>query len=155
MRRTATTLSRRRTAAWLAGLTLAAALPAIAEDAAEKTAVDQPPAAAAPAGLRAFIDPETGELTSTPSRRQIEELSRLIEQQTLSSVEGPLSRSSAGLETFELATGGRGVHLKGRFQHALAVRVVEVGELELVCRDDAPKTDHQHPAVTPAEWAEK
>ena len=79
----------------------------------------------------------------------------------LTDIETPLSRSSAGLETFELASGGRGVHLQGRFQSALVVRRTDPGELELVCRnDDSSETQHEHPTATPApaaptEWAEQ
>ncbi len=153
--------NRRRAAAWLAGLALAAASPIAAQvphsSPSEGTHAEEAKAEAVmPAGLRAFIDPETGELTSTPTRQQVEDLTLLIEQQTLAGAEAALSRSSFGLEPFELTGGGRGVHLKGRFQSALVVRLTDLGELELVCRDDAAETQHEHPAATaPAEWAEK
>ncbi len=154
----ATIPSRRQTAAWLVGLALAAALPAAAEDPVEETAAADRQAVkdVTQTGLRAFIDPDTGELTSTPTRRQIEELQQAIRQQAMADFDGPLSRSGLGLEPFELATGGRGVYLRGRFQSALVVHRLDGGELELVCRGDASATEHEHPATAPVtEWAEK
>ncbi len=44
-----------------------------------------------------------------------------------------LNRSIEGLRPFELKNGGRGIHLEGRFQHALVARVKEDGSLEIVC----------------------
>ncbi len=166
MRRGTTSSNRHRTAAWLAVLALVAAFPIAAQTTpphSEETSVktDASPSEAAPlTGLRAFVDPETGELTSTPTRQQIEQLERLIAQRALIDAETPLSRSSAGLETFALANGGRGVHLQGRFQSALVVRRTDHGELELTCRDDASETPHEHRAGAPApavptEWAEQ
>ncbi len=159
MRRAAqpTTLFHRlRTAAWLTSLALAAAPIAAETPAHEADTADAAAEAAAPAGLRAFIDPETGELTSTPTRQQVEELSRAIRQQSPNDPDGPLSRSSEGLETFELATGGRGVNLKRRFQSALVITLSSDGDFELVCRDHGAAADHEHAAAAPAaEWAEK
>ncbi len=109
--------------------------------------------APAPSGLRAFVDPETGELTSTPTREQVEALS----QEMSAHLAAALSRSSDGLEPFELLAGGRGVNLKGRFQSALVVRRLESGGFELVCRDDPPGAEHDHRAAvaSPSQWAEK
>ena len=51
-----------------------------------------------------------------------------------------LSRSTEGLEVFALPNGGKGVNLKGRFQHVLIVRVTPEGSVETGC------VDHPHEA---------
>lgn len=44
-----------------------------------------------------------------------------------------LSRSTEGLRVFELAGGGKGVDLEGRFQHVFVVRVRPDGSFETTC----------------------
>lgn len=83
-------------------------------------------------GMRAFVDPDTGALVSAPTRPEVEPLSAPLAK--------ALSRSTESLRVFDLANGGRGVHLAGRFQHALVVRVRPDGSLETVC------TNHVHSA---------
>lgn len=115
-----------------AGVLLALLAPALAaETPPEEPAATAPqPAATAPqpAGLRAYIDPATGELTSTPSREQVEVLNKSLAQS--------LKRSDEGLETFELRRGGRGVFLAGRFQSALVVKLGPNGEFLPLCVAD-------------------
>ncbi|MDH3815059.1 MAG: hypothetical protein OEV48_11265 [Acidobacteriota bacterium] len=81
--------------------------------------------------IRVVYDPESGEIISVPVR----------ETEVLS---GPLAkaltRSTEGMHIFELSNGGTGVHLDGRFQHALMVRVKSDGSIETVC------TSHSHAA---------
>jgi len=81
--------------------------------------------------IRVIYDPETGEIISVPLRGY-EVLSAPLSK--------ALTRSTEGLQVFELANGGTGVHLDGRFQHALMVRVKADGSLETVC------TNHSHEA---------
>ena len=71
------------------------------------------------------VDPETGEVVSAQSEKKIEALSAPLAN--------ALNRSIEGLQAFELTNGGRGVHLEGRYQHALVLRVTEDGSLEIVC----------------------
>ena len=85
----------------------------------------------APNAIRVIVDPETGEIISVPFR-ETEVLSAPLAK--------ALSRSGEGLRVFELANGGKGVYLDGRFQHALMVRVKPDGSLETVC------TSHSHEA---------
>ena len=81
--------------------------------------------------MRVVYDPETGEIISVPLR----------ENGVLSApLTKALTRSTEGLQIFELENGGGGVHLDGRFQHALMVRVKPDGSLETVC------TSHSHEA---------
>ena len=81
--------------------------------------------------IRVIYDPETGEIISVPFR-ETEVLSAPLAK--------ALTRSGEGLRVFELANGGKGVYLDGRFQHALMVRVKPDGSLETVC------TSHAHAA---------
>ena len=84
-----------------------------------------------PNAIRVIVDPETGEIISVPFR-ETEVLSAPLAK--------ALTRSIEGLRVFELENGGKGVHLDGRFQHALVVRVKPDGSLETVC------TNHLHAA---------
>jgi hypothetical protein len=81
--------------------------------------------------IRVIYDPETGEIISVPFR-DTEVLSAPLAR--------ALTRSTEGLQVFQLTNGGTGVHLDGRFQHALMVRVKPDGSLETVC------TNHSHTA---------
>ena len=81
--------------------------------------------------IRVVVDPETGEIISVPFR-ETDVLSAPLAK--------ALTRSGEGLEVFELSNGGKGVHLDGRFQHVLMVRVNPDGSLETVC------TNHSHEA---------
>ena len=74
--------------------------------------------------MRVIYDSETGEILSVPIRDTEVLSSRLAKA---------LTRSTEGLQVFELSNGGNGVHLDGRFQHALMIRVKPDGSLESVC----------------------
>lgn len=138
----------RRLAGMLLALLITSAL--VAED-----QVSNGTSAASPeaAGLRVYIDPETGELTGTPSPARVEALSKRLES--------PLSRSTEGLEPFELPRGGRGVFLDRRFQSALVVRlgadgVQEFSAQEFSCLNDPDFNDPGHaPPPVQEEWPEK
>ena len=81
--------------------------------------------------IRVIVDPESGEIISVPIRGT-EVLS--------ASLAKALTRSTEGLRVFDVSSGGKGVHLDGRFQHALMVRVKPDGSMETVC------TSHSHAA---------
>jgi len=100
--------------------------------------------------MRVIYDPETGEIISVPFREPSEILSIPLAK--------ALTRSAEGLRVFELANGGKGVHLDGRFQHALMVRVKPDGSLETVCTSHshaAEKFLHGNSAVADAESRDK
>jgi hypothetical protein len=81
--------------------------------------------------MRVIYDQETGDIISVPIR----------ETGFLSApLAKALTRSAEGLQVFELENGGMGVHLGGRFQHVLMVRVRPDGSFETVC------TNHEHVA---------
>lgn len=133
-----------------AGILLAFLAPALAAE-----SPPQEPEAVAPVqpGWRAYIDPATGELTSSPRREQVEALNKSLARR--------LVRTTEGLETFELRRGGHGVYLAGRFQSALMVKLDENGELLPLCVADpdhaAETLSTAAPAAPPAksQWAEK
>lgn len=81
--------------------------------------------AAAQERMKVIVDPETGEIISVSIRQQTGTLSAPLAK--------ALTRSTDGLRVFELANGGKGVYLDGRFQHVLMVRVKPDGSLETVC----------------------
>jgi hypothetical protein len=112
-------------------LPVAAAAPG-EEDEPRRQATEAPAAETYPTrAIRVIYDPETGEIISVPFR----------ETGILSiPLAKALTRSTEGLVVFELKNGGKGVHLDGRFQHALMVRVRPDGSLETFC------TNHSHEA---------
>jgi hypothetical protein len=81
--------------------------------------------------VRVIYDPASGEIISVPIRGT-EVLSDPLAK--------ALTRTTEGLQVFELSNGGKGVHLDGRYQHALMVRVKPDGSMETVC------TSHSHAA---------
>lgn len=97
-------------------------------------------------GLWIFMDPETGEIVPPSPEQQARR--RAVTAKSL-------AKSDAGLEPFSLETGGRGVYLEGRFQHALRAQMDADGNITYVCSDhpDGHGTDgHDHEPVesTPA-----
>ena len=112
-------------------LTVVAALPVAASSPGEKEVVPEQSASVRLTGdlvnkktIRVIYDPETGKIISTPFRGS-EALSDPLAK--------ALTRATDGLRVFELSNDGKGVHLDGRFQHALMVRARPDGSLETVC----------------------
>lgn len=110
----------------------------------------QPPPSekASESGLRAYLDPETGELTSSPSPAQAEILQEAFE---LSSS----SLSNENLRSFDLRSGGRGLFLAGRFQSSLVMSWSENGAHEFHCVEGYRDDDVPNPIRKSTEWAEK
>jgi hypothetical protein len=106
-------------------------------------------------GMRVFLDPVTGEPTSTPSHKQRERLLAPSDTHFSRSAAG-VDQAPPGLRTFPLAPGGRGVFLAGRFQTATEVRLKPDGSYETVCvgpiTGDHPP--HPHPAALEADRPE-
>ena len=105
------------------------ALAAEPEETAEPMSTQSPSAAAgAPsqgAGMVAYIDPETGRLTSSPTEAQRAEM-----QAVLAAV---LDRSQDGLYDVVLPDGSDMRDLQGRYQHAIVVRVAADGTQDAGC----------------------
>jgi hypothetical protein len=76
-------------------------------------------------GKTAAVNPE--------SEKGVASLPRYTTDALSAPLANALNRSTEGLRVFELENGGRGMHLEGRFQHALVARVKEDGSLEIVC----------------------
>lgn len=90
------------------------------------------------AGVRAFIDPATGELTASPTQTQ-------LEHRALQARSSSVSRSVIGLRPFELSRGGRGLNLQGRFQTSLRVERGADGNFYQTCGDPAhDQKPHAH-----------
>ena len=105
----------------------------VEETPAEPQAAESPTAAAgAPsqgAGMVAYIDPETGRLTSSPTEAQRAEM-----QAALAAV---LDRSQDGLYDLILPDGSVMRDLQGRFQNAVVVRLAADGTQSAGCVTDA------------------
>jgi hypothetical protein len=82
--------------------------------------------------LNAYIDAETGELTSTPSAEQ-------LELQFSPELENALNRSSVGLVEVVLPDGGVMVDLQGRFRSAVFATLSTEGALTLNHETIAPR----------------
>jgi len=91
------------------------------------------PSLSADEGMTTVVDPETGEIVTTLPLQKNGALSAPLAKS--------LDRSTEGLHLFELANGGRGMHLDGRFQHVMMVRVKPDGSLETVCVNHAREAE--------------
>lgn len=96
------------------------------------------------AGMRVFIDPETGSFTSRPTAAQLESIGV-----TPDDGDPALRRSVEGLRPFLLRAGGQGLFLAGRFQTAVTVRVQEDGSYETLCATETHSPDEPPPAAAP------
>jgi len=87
---------------------------------------------ASDAGMLAFIDPQTGRLTSTPSPEQREEMRAALA--------ALLNESAAGLTAVSHADGRLSMDITGRFMHTATVNLRPAGEPSFACTnrlDDA------------------
>lgn len=98
-------------------------------------------------GVKIVIDQETGEVVSA----------RAGESYVLSeALEHALNRSAEGLKVFDLPTGGMGVHLEGRFQNVMMVKVKADGSFELECVDNVRKAKEAlHPKTAGSDDASR
>ncbi len=109
-----------------------AAVPTPEEDEPDRTVTEAASVQSGTSGLRVVIDPKTGEIASAQARE------RSVLSEALAHA---LSRSTDDLEVFELPSGGVGVHLEGRFQHVVTIKVQVDGSFELECVDSARKAN--------------
>lgn len=96
----------------------------------EASTAVQPPAAERPsgqAGLRVYIDPETGEILDEIPPEARERIERQARERY------PLNYSHEGLESVTLPDGSVRLDLQGRFRSFQAVRRNDDGELEHLC----------------------
>jgi hypothetical protein len=98
----------------------------VAEGAAEPSpARSADRASASAAGMRAYRDPKTGRLTSSPTDAQVRELDRLLGE--------TLNDSSEGLEVQIAPDGSKYVDLQGRFQSLSVATASPDGRTRLHC----------------------
>ena len=90
--------------------------------------------APAEAGMMAYIDPETGELTTGPRPAGVS-----VELDP--DLENALRRDDQGLEVVKHADGTWSMDLQGRYQHVSMVRIDENGKMT-VCTDNAQAVEH-------------
>jgi hypothetical protein len=130
---------------WAALLVASALIGAAAAHAADATSPPPAPACTAPvaatsaatdsaggAGMLAFIDPQTGRLTSTPTAEQ-----RAALRAALAAL---LNESTEGLVAVRHADGRLSMDVTGRFMHTATVNLQPSGEPSLACTnrlDDA------------------
>ncbi len=104
------------------------------------TALGSEAAPVGAAGMRLYVDPDTGEFLETPS----EPISLELAQDGLS----PYSTSVEGLVEVDAPGGGKMVYLRGRFRMAYTVTVDESGVVHAGC-------GHRHPAESECIDSEK
>lgn len=78
------------------------------------------------AGMRVFLDPETGDVLSEPDANAVIELD--------AELENALRRDTVGLPTVKHANGAESIELDGRYQEASIVRIDENGK-RIICTD--------------------
>ncbi len=103
----------------------------------------RPTAAPISAAQRAFVDPETGRMTSTPSR----------DLQALSRPPRDDNRNARGLTRLRLSSGAVAVDLEGRFRSSIVATINPDGSVSTRClkHPDAPEPhDHDHEPTAPA-----
>lgn len=95
-------------------------------------------------GMRAYVDPETGALSSTPVTAE--------QQQAAETPDPAFRQDDAGVAVIRMPDGSRMAHLQGRFEVAMVATVAADGSIQTECNDveahasgahthDAPKTD--------------
>ena len=129
-------------AALVALLSLVPCSALLAADTSESPASPPKKSASAPphqAGVRVYVDPQTGRRTSQPTPDQRRNAA------AIDAMNPAFNRSSEGLVERPLPGGGYIVDLEGRFQSAVGVRIGKDGKREFYC--DEP--GHEAPALAP------
>jgi hypothetical protein len=104
---------------------------------------DQGAAAPAEAGMMAYIDPETGDLTTGPvSAGELE-----LDTET----HNALRRDDSGLDVVTRADGSKVMNLQGRYQHVSVIHI-DANGVKTVCTDNEKSAEHNlnhAPAANP------
>jgi len=115
---------------------LAIAAPALLGDAPVSTPDPATGFAPGEAGLRAAIDPETGELAIGADAMRL-----VNDKGGDSEIQQMLSRSTEGLVEEKRPGGGVSVHLQGRFMSMSVARVAADGQVETLCTESADQAE--------------
>ncbi len=102
-----------------------------------------PAGAPAEAGMMAYIDPETGDLTTGPAPAGESEL----DAETANAIR----HDDAGLKVVTRADGSKVMNLQGRYQHVSILRIDDNGNTSTVCTDNETAAEHNlhAPVATP------
>jgi hypothetical protein len=104
--------------------------------------------APAPGGLRVFVDPETGALTSRPRPEQVRALEALERERVAREARSGERERPARL--FAIRGGGVGADVTGRFVSSTVLRLRPDGSFETVCVDHPDQAlPHAHEQATP------
>ncbi len=100
-----------------------------------RMATDAEPAHSAPteAGMMAYIDPETGDLTTGPAPAGQLDIDPELQN--------ALRNDDTGLQVETRADGTKVLNLQGRYQHASIIHIDENGA-KTVCTDNATSAEH-------------
>jgi hypothetical protein len=92
----------------------------------EVAAVSNDGIAPGDAGMRVFLDPETGETLAAPDPNAVIELD--------GELQNAMRRDTEGLPTIKHQNGAESIELDGRYQEASVVRIDENGK-HIICTD--------------------
>ena len=113
-------------------------------ESARAVTTDAEPAHSAPTdvGMMAYIDPETGDLTTGPAPAGQLDIDPELQN--------ALRHDDAGLQVETRADGTKVLNLQGRYQHVSIIHIDEHG-VKTVCTDNAASAAHNlnHTPVTP------
>jgi len=115
-----------------------------ASDAAKTVTASTPPQPApAEAGMMAYIDPETGDLTTGPAPTSELELDL--------DTQNALRHDDLGLEVKTRADGSKVMNLQGRYQHVSVIHI-DANGVKTVCTDNEKAAEHNlnHAPATPS-----
>ena len=97
----------------------------------------------AEAGMMAYVDPETGDLTTGPAPAGGLELD--------ADTHNALRRDDSGLEVVTRADGSKVMNLQGRYQHVSVIHI-DANGVKTVCTDNETSAEHNlnhAPAANP------
>ncbi len=101
-----------------------------------------PTAAKAEQGMRAYVDPETGALSSTPVTAE--------QQQAAETPDPAFRQDDAGVAVIRMPDGSKMAHLNGRFEVAMVATVAADGSIKTVCNDVEGHASGTHSHAAPA-----
>ena len=93
-------------------------------------------------GMRAYVDPETGALSSTPVTPE--------QQQAAQASDPAFRQDDAGIAVIHLPDGSKMAHLQGRFEMATVATVAADGSIKTVCNDADAHASSAHSHEAPA-----
>lgn len=93
-------------------------------------------------GMRAYVDPETGALSSTPVTAE--------QQQAAETPDPSFRQDDAGVAVIRMPDGSKMAHLNGRFEVAMVATVAADGSIQTECNDVEGHASGTHSHAAPA-----